>query len=244
MLLERGMAKEALAAFEATLTQGAEPARRHARRREGGGKVGRRRQSARALRGGSRAHRGGRSGPPADRAGSRFVAKGAHREIAARTVERSVSFKSAGLAARADGGAAAAIAGYLRACRAPSRGQGDGRHSAARAIWTEVSGRSPSTNGERAARLPARRPTAAPMLSSICVPSSAPAIAAAGVADDERPRSHERLRSPRWRGFALRRRPADHGRLDEGPQSRLRAHRSLVGPPTPRYPSSSTIAAT
>jgi len=33
MLLERDMAKEALAAFEATLKKGAEPARRHARRR-------------------------------------------------------------------------------------------------------------------------------------------------------------------------------------------------------------------
>ena len=50
MLLERGMAQDALAAFEATLAQGAEPPRRHDRRRAGRRKARRCREGEAALR--------------------------------------------------------------------------------------------------------------------------------------------------------------------------------------------------
>ena len=67
MLLERGMAKEALARIRGDVEERAEPARRHARRRRRRGKIGRFRQGATALRRRRRTHGECGSGRTADR---------------------------------------------------------------------------------------------------------------------------------------------------------------------------------
>ena len=71
MLLERGMAKDALAAFEATLKKGAETAGSRDRRRKIGREDRRRRQGTAVLRGGRRADR--RCRPEPDRGKGRAI---------------------------------------------------------------------------------------------------------------------------------------------------------------------------
>jgi len=75
MLLATGKPQEALARVRGNAGQGAQPARRHPRRRQGRrpGRRGRRGGAALRCRGG--AHRERRSGAPRDRRGRAFVAK-------------------------------------------------------------------------------------------------------------------------------------------------------------------------
>ena len=178
MLLERGMAKEALAAFEATLKKEPHRLGADARRRRGGGKVGRCRQGASALRRGRRAHRECRSGQAADRAGPRV--RGDKRALRPQaTAGRGRAMKPAALAARVvAAGSQAASAGYLRARRAEAREQGGGRHIRRPPGLGGGEVAVPDRSmGNAVAPLRARRPIAAPRSSSIFAPSSAPATA-------------------------------------------------------------------
>ena len=177
MLLERGMAKEALAAFEATLKK--EPHRLGATLGAGGGggKVGRCRQGAGALRRGRRAHGECRSGQAADRAGPRVrgeerALNRSHRE-AWRTRD-----EGRGIGAVVAAGLAGASRRVFRAGRTEAREQGDGRHIRRPPGLGGGEVAIPDRSmGNAVAHLRARRPIAAPRSTSIFAPSSAPAIA-------------------------------------------------------------------
>ena len=174
MLLERGMAKEALAAFEATLRK--EPNRLGAthRRGEGGRKARRRRQGAAALRQAVALAENADREPGRDRGGARVRGEdklGAWRWGSAVTAMNKMLAFVAGAAARSgrDRRSVALSLGTDGAMR-PATHLPPGLD---RSAWPFPMDQWGTGQGASAAR----RPIAAPRSTSISAPSSAPAIA-------------------------------------------------------------------
>ena len=175
MLLERGMAKEALAAFEATLkkephrlgaTLGAAAAAEKAgRRREGASSTTPRLSRSRRMpiRSDRRSRRRGRS-----------WRRNRQSRMAGVREDRREQTCGVGHCRRAGGRRhGRRFAGYSRS----SHPDATSEQRASAGLDRSEMAVSRSINGERAVRLTARRPIAAPKLSSIFGPSSVPAIA-------------------------------------------------------------------
>jgi len=178
MLLERGMAKGSARRVRSDVEKGAEPARRHARRRCSRGKVGRFRQGANALR-----PRPSRSRRMPIRSDLRF----AHARAGwwQRKARAEADVRPRGRPRDEVRGIGAGVGGRARrrdrrrTHRTKARGQAGGRRvGCPSALGGDEVAVSPWINGEPAAHSPARRPIAAERRSSsIFAPSSAPAIA-------------------------------------------------------------------